>query len=98
MTIGPEPITRIFRMSGRFGFVAPAQWGRLPGSSPDEVAFQDDIGDNIRVSIAPLKVDPKAFLSAYVDAYLKVLSQAFTDVKYIGERDVQVSFRKATDF
>jgi hypothetical protein len=92
------PLQQYTDPAGRFGFVAPAQWGRLPSASADEVTFQSDNGDNIRVSVSALKVDPKAFASAYVDTYMKVLGQAFTDVKYIGQRNVEVSYRKATDY
>ncbi len=83
---------------GRFGIVAPAHWGRLPSPSPDEVVFESDTGDSMRISVQPLKVDPHAFASAYVDTYLKVLAQTFTNVKFIGQRDVTLNFRVASDF
>jgi hypothetical protein len=92
------PLQQYVDSAGRFGLVAPARWGRLPSASPDEVVFESDSGDNLRVSVAPLKVDPKAFSAAYVDTYLKVLSQSFSNVKFIGQRDVTVNFRKATDY
>ncbi len=84
--------------AGRFGFVAPATWGRLPSPTNDEVVFQNDSGDSIRVSVEPLKVDPKAFANAYVDTYLKVLAQTFTNVKFVGQRNVDINYRKATDY
>lgn len=83
---------------GRYGFTAPAQWGQLPGPSQDEVVFQSESGDSIRVSISPLQVDAKAFQSAYVDTYLKVLQQSFDHVRYVGARSVEISGRKATDY
>jgi hypothetical protein len=83
---------------GRFNFTAPPRWGRLPSANPDEVTFQSDTGDNIRVTIAPLKVEPKAFLDAYVDTYLQVLAQTFTNVKFVGQRPVSVGNRQATDY
>jgi hypothetical protein len=92
------PLQQYNDPEGRFGLVAPVRWGRLPSASRDEVVFQSDDGDNLRVSVAPLKVDPKSFSSAYVDTYLKVLAQTFSDVKYLGEREVTVSFHKATDY
>jgi hypothetical protein len=92
------PLQQYTDPDGRFGFAAPAQWGRLPSTSADEVVFQDDAGNNIRVSVAPLKVDGKAFSGAYVDTYLKVLAQTFSDVKFLGQRTVEISFRKATDY
>lgn len=92
------PLQQYADPSGRFGFAAPSRWGRLASSSPDEVTFESESGDSIRVSVAPLKVDAKAFTSAYVDTYLKVLAQTFTDVKFIGQREVTLSFRKATDY
>jgi hypothetical protein len=82
----------------RFSFTAPIRWGRLPGSGADEVTFQSDSGDNMRVTIAPLRVTPKAFLDAYVDTYLGVLGQTFTDVKFVGQRPVAVGNRQATDY
>jgi hypothetical protein len=82
----------------RFTFTAPQRWGRLPSANPDEVTFQSDSGDNIRVTVAPLKVAPKAFLDAYVDTYLAVLAQTFTSVKFVGQRPISVGNRQATDF
>jgi hypothetical protein len=82
----------------RFTFTAPQRWGRLPSTSPDEVTFQSDTGDNMRVTVAPLRVSPKAFLDAYVDTYLSVLGQTFTDVKFVGQRPVAVGNRQATDY
>src|SRR6185369_15575167 len=35
---------------------------------------------------------------AYVDTYLKVLAQSFADVRFIGQREVSLNFRKATDY
>jgi hypothetical protein len=92
------PLQQYADPSGRFGFVAPAKWGRLPSATGDEVVFQGDSGDSLRVSVMPLTVDSKLFLSAYVDTYLKVLSQTFTNVKFLGQRELEISFRKATDF
>jgi hypothetical protein len=82
----------------RYVFTAPQRWGRLPSSNPDEVTFQSDTGDNIRVTIAPLKVSPKAFLDAYVETYLAVLAQTFSEVKFAGQRPVSVGNRQATDY
>jgi len=81
----------------RFSFTAPLGWGRLPGAGSDEVTFQSDTGDNMRVTVAPLQVTPKAFLDAYVDTYLAVLAQTFTDVKFVGQRQITVGNLKATD-
>jgi hypothetical protein len=83
---------------GRFGLTAPAGWARLADSSPDEVTFQNNRGDNIRVTISPLKVSMEAFLANYVDTYLEVLAQSFTDVKFLGERTTVVASREASDF
>src|SRR5215218_8199964 len=44
------PLQRFRDAADRFSFAAPAQWGRLASPSPDEVVFQNDVGDNIRVS------------------------------------------------
>jgi hypothetical protein len=83
---------------GRFSFTAPLQWARLGDENPDEVTFQSGSGDSMRVTVAPLKVDPQAFLTAYVDTYLGVLAQSFTEVKYLGQRDLAINNRKAVDF
>lgn len=81
----------------RFSFTAPPRWGRLPGTNPEEVTFQSDSGDNLRVTVAPLQVAPKAFLDAYVDTYLSVLAQTFTEVKFVGQRQINVGNIQATD-
>jgi hypothetical protein len=92
------PLQQYADPAGRFGFVAPARWGRLPSGTADEVVFQSDGGDSLRVSIEPLRVDARSFLNAYVDTYLKVLAQSFTNVKFLGQRNLEISFRKASDF
>lgn len=93
-----EPLVQYSDPAGRFSFVIPALWTRRDGESPDEVAFQSDEGDSIRVSVEPLAVSTKAFESAYVDTYLKVLAQSFTNVKFVGQRPFEINYRKAVDY
>jgi hypothetical protein len=84
--------------NGRFSFSAPQNWGRLADNDPEEVTFQSETGDSMRVTVVPLKVEAQAFMAAYVDTYLAVLSQSLTDVKYLGRRDVIINNRTAADF
>ena len=92
------PLQQYSDPAGRFGFVVPSQWGRAASEGTDEIVFQNDRGDSVRVTIAPLTVDPKAFASAYVDTYLKVLSQSLKDVRFVGQRPIELGHQKATDY
>jgi len=92
------PLQQFTDPNGRFGFIVPTLWGRSASESSDEVLFQNERGDSLRVTIAPLAVDPKAFANAYVDTYLKVLAQSFTDVRFVGQRAVDVGRHKGTDY
>jgi hypothetical protein len=92
------PLQRFRDPGDRYSFAAPAQWGRLPSETNDEVVFQNEVGDNIRISVAPLSVETKKFLAAYVDAYMKILSQTFADVRFLGQRPVLLSGADATDY
>ncbi|MBK6314582.1 MAG: hypothetical protein IPF53_09790 [Blastocatellia bacterium] len=92
------PLQQYTDPAGRFGFVVPSQWGRSASETVDEIIFQNERGDSVRVTIAPLTVDPKAFANAYVDTYLKVLSQSLTDIRFVGQRPIDVGRRKATDY
>ena len=92
------PLQQYTDPSGRFGFVVPSQWGRSASESADEIIFQNDRGDSVRVTISPLSVDPKAFANAYVETYLKVLSQSLTDVRFVGQRPIDIGRRKAIDY
>jgi hypothetical protein len=91
------PLQQYTDPENRFSFVAPATWGRLPSSGSGEVTFQGPGGDSIRISVAPLEVDRRAFESAYAETYMKVLSESFTDVRYIGARPIEINRRPATD-
>lgn len=91
------PLQQYKDPDGRYSFAAPVNWGRLATSSRDEVTFQGPTGDNIRISVAPLAVDKQAFARTYVDDYMKVLAQTFADVKYVGERRIELSRRPAVD-
>lgn len=82
----------------RFGFVPPPNWGRLPSKSADEIVFQSDLGDNISVAIDDLKVDRDKLLATLPDTYLNILSEAFEDVRYLGQRTIKLSGADATDF
>lgn len=92
------PLQQYIDPAGRFGFVVPSNWGRAASEGADEIIFQNDRGDSVRVTIAPLTVDPKAFASAYVETYLKVLSQSLNDVRFVGQRPIDLGRQKATDY
>lgn len=92
------PLQQYADPQGRFGFVVPSQWGRSAADSVDEVVFQNERGDSVRVTISPLAVNPVAFSNAYVDTYLKVLSQSLTEVRFVGQRTIDVGRRKGTDY
>lgn len=92
------PLQQYADPQGRFGFVVPSQWGRSSSENVDEVLFQNERGDSVRITIAPLTVAPDAFANAYVDTYMKVLSQSLTNVRFVGQRAVDIGRRKATDY
>lgn len=92
------PLQQYTDPAGRFGFVVPTQWGRSASESTDEIIFQNDRGDSVRVTIAPLSVDSKSFTNAYVETYLKVLSQSLNDVRFVGQRPIEIGRQKATDY
>lgn len=92
------PLQQYSDPAGRFGFVVPAMWGRSASENVDEIIFQNDRGDNVRITVAPLTVDAKAFSSAYVDTYLKVLSQSLTNVRFVGQRQIDIGRHKGTDY
>jgi hypothetical protein len=91
------PLQQYTDPENRFSFVAPANWGRIASDSSEEVTFQGPSGDNIRITIAPMEVDRKAFERAYADSYMRVLAQSFTNVKYLGARNIEINKRPAID-
>lgn len=92
------PLQQYADPQGRFGFVVPSQWGRSASENVDEIIFQNERGDSVRVTVSPMTVSPEAFTKAYVETYLKVLSQSLTDVRFVGQRAIDIGRRKATDY